>query len=235
MMKRETAAELMDDPDLDRRTHFSALRGLGRVNRWTGGAALAWRPVKDLARRRSLDRLRILDVATGGADIPLQMLKYARRSGIELEIDACDVSPKAIEFAAERCHRAGEFLRLLALDVLSEDIDERYDVVMCSQFLHHLNDQQTALVLGKMRNAATHRVVTVDLARSRWNWFKVWIATRSLTRSKIVHVDGLRSIRAAYTVSEIEAIAREIGFANVEITQYWQCRFVLVGDSDAIQ
>lgn len=232
MKTRVLVPEWMDAPDLGREDHHSALRGLGRINHWTRNAALVWRHVAALARRLSRKRLRILDVATGGADVPLRMLQYARRLGIELEIHATDVSPQALEFAAANCDRAGVSLRLLTLDVLREEIDERYDLVMCSQFLHHLTDDQTAFALRNMAGAAVHRVVAVDLVRSRWNWWQVWLATRALSRSKIVHFDGPQSIRAAYTVREMATLAREIGFVDFAITRHWPCRFVLVGDLD---
>jgi hypothetical protein len=100
---------------------------------------------------------------------------------------------------------------------------------MCSQFLHHLTLEQAVLVLAKMAEAAVHRVVAVDLIRSRLNWVQVWLATRLLSRSRVVHFDGPQSVRAAFTRPEMHVITSRIGFAHVDITSHWPCRFVLVG------
>ncbi|MBI2481042.1 MAG: nucleotide-binding protein, partial [Planctomycetia bacterium] len=117
-------------------------------------------------------------------------------------------------------------------DILRDDIPEQYDVVMCSQFLHHLTNEDAQAVLRRMKSAATKRVVVVDLERSRANWLQVWFATRVLSRSKVVHFDGPQSVRAAFTVAEFKTLADSIGFASVEIRRKWPCRFVMVGEID---
>jgi 2-polyprenyl-3-methyl-5-hydroxy-6-metoxy-1,4-benzoquinol methylase len=232
MKTRLLVPELMDDLALDSSEHFQALRGLQRINRWTQNASLAWRPLKDLARQLGKSSLRVLDIATGGADIPIQLWQRAQRVGLELQMDATDVSSQALEFAAGNCKRAGAPLILHELDVLKHSINERYDVVMCSQFLHHLTGEQAELVLGKMKTAATHRVLAVDLVRSKVNWLQVWFATRMLSRSKIVHFDGPQSIRASFTIEEMKAIAGRVGFPKVSIQPNWPCRFVLIGEAN---
>ena len=230
MKTRVLVPELMDDPALDRTAHFRALAGLQRINRWTRNASLAWRQVKRLAKRHGLERIRILDVATGAADIPIELFARAEAAGLTLDIEACDVSQQALELAKANCDRAGASVGLLPLDILNEPITAAYDIVLCSQFLHHLTDQQTEGVLNKMAEAATQQVIAVDLVRSHLNWWQVWLATRILSRSTIVHFDGPQSVRAAFTLDEVKAIADRVGFARFSVTSHWPCRFTLVGD-----
>lgn len=233
MKTRVLVPELMDDPDLDRAAHFRALAGLQRINRWTHNASLAWRQVERLAKQRGLDRIRVLDIATGAADIPIKLLSRAEAAGLTLDIEACDISKEALELAEANCDRVDASIRLLTLDVLNEPITAEYDVVLCSQFLHHLTDRQTEGVLGKMATAATYRVIVVDLVRSQLNWWQVWLATRVLSRSSVVHFDGPQSVRAAFTVKEMKMIAERVGFARFSITSHWPCRFTLVGDTSS--
>ena len=230
MKSRRLVPELMDNPELDACHHRDALRGLERINRCTGNGLVAWRPIRELARRLERDRLRLLDVATGAADIPIELSRRARTEGLALEIDACDVSQRALEVAEQNCARAGTRINLFTLDVVEQTIGKQYDLIMCSQFLHHLTVEQTESVLLKMASAARHRVVVIDLARTRWNWLQVVIATRVLSRSKVVHFDGPQSVRAAYTFAEIRAIASRVGFVSFSIESRWPCRFVLIGD-----
>lgn len=221
--------ELMDDPGLDPVEHVRALRGLQRINAWTRNASLAWRPIWQLAQTRDSRPLRVLDVATGAADIPIGLWQRAAARGVELEIDACDISGTALDYAAANCARAQARVRLFRHDILQQDIAERYDVVVCSQFLHHLTNEQAAEVLARMASAATHRVVVVDLVRSPLNWLQVWFATRMLTRSKVVHFDGPQSIRAAFTADELGTLATPCQFRALTIETRWPCRMMLVG------
>ena len=184
MKTRYVIPELMDDPELAREDHFHALRGLRRINAWTGTASLLWRAIVQLAKTNDLRPLRVLDVATGAGDIPIELCKRAAREHVDIDIEACDVSEQALEFAEEQCHRAGASVRFFQHDVIQRKIPFTYDVVMCSQFLHHLTKQQAEDVLRTMMEAAEHRVFVVDLVRSRFNWLQVWLATRSLTKSK---------------------------------------------------
>jgi 2-polyprenyl-3-methyl-5-hydroxy-6-metoxy-1,4-benzoquinol methylase len=232
MQTRTLIPEQMDDPNLDRDEHVRALRGLRRINAWTRNASLAWQHVSKAARESSDRPLRVLYIATGAADIPIALLKMGASRGVKLSIDACDVSDLAIAFAAEKCSVAKVAVRLFRHDILRDEIPDQYDVVMCSQFLHHLTDEDAELVLHKMKSAAAKRVVVVDLERGFVNWCQVWFATRVLTRSKVVHLDGPQSIRAAFSVAEINRIAQEVGFAQFAIRRKWPCRFVLVGETD---
>jgi flavin-dependent dehydrogenase/2-polyprenyl-3-methyl-5-hydroxy-6-metoxy-1,4-benzoquinol methylase len=232
MRTRVLIPERMDDPELDRDEHARALRGLQRINAWTGNAALVWKHISNTAREIGARPLRVLDIATGSADVPIALLGMSASHGVKVEIDACDFSAQAIAIAAEKCAAANAAVRLFRHDIVRDEIADRYDVVMCSQFLHHLTNEQVAVVLRKMKSAAARRVVVVDLERSAANWLQVWIATRVLTRSKVVHFDGPQSVRAAFTIDEFNRIAKEIGFASFEIRRKWPCRFVFVGETD---
>lgn len=229
LKSRHLLPEQMDDPHLDRARHFQALEGLARINRWTGNASLSYRPLRELAQTMGRDRLRVLDIGTGAGDVPIALCRQAARDGISLEIDACDVSPQAIDFAKQNLRRANVSVKLFPLDVLNEEIPGRYDAVMCSTFLHHFTDSQAVEILRKMRTAAELCVIVVDLVRSPLNWGQVWLATRILSRSQVVHSDGPQSIRAAFTLSEIQRLAEDAGLEDIRLHRSWPCRFVLVG------
>ena len=233
MRTRVLIPERMDDPELDRDEHLKALRGLSRINAWTANASLVWKHLSRTARGSSSRPLRVLDIATGAADIPIALFRASLSQGVKLEIDACDISDRAIVFATQSCAAANAAVRLFRHDILRDEIPKQYDVVMCSTFLHHLTDDDVIAVLRKMKSAATSCVIAVDLERSFANWLQVWFATRVLSRSKVVHFDGPQSVRAAFTVAEFTALAQQVGFANFKIRKKWPCRFVFVGETNA--
>ena len=55
-----------------------------------------------------------------------------------------------------------------------------------------------------------------------------WLGTRLLTRSPVVHVDSLRSVRAAFTRDEAAALATRAGLTSWRLTMHWPCRWRLV-------
>src|SRR5262245_66581493 len=89
--------EVMDQPDLDRERHWHALRGLERINRFSGSAGILWPALWDLGRKLGRP-LRVLDVASGGGDVPPRLWQRASRQGLEMHSEGCDLRPAAVAF-----------------------------------------------------------------------------------------------------------------------------------------
>jgi hypothetical protein len=73
-------------------------------------------------------------------------------------------------------------------------------------------------------------VIVSDLDRSRLGLLLAWLGTRLLTRSPVVHVDSLRSVRAAFTRDEAAALATRAGLTSWRLTMHWPCRWRLVAE-----
>lgn len=224
----------MDDPALDPAEHAAALRGLARLNWISGSAGVLWRPIAALSRRRRGGPLRVLDVATGGGDVPVALWRLARANGCLLTIDGCDRSATAVANARERAQRLGAPIRFMQLDVLNEDLPAGYDVVMSSLFFHHLTEPQIERVLAGMASASRELVLINDLVRSAWTWCAVWLGSRALTRSRVVRIDSLRSVRAALTLPELRAVAARAGLASADLRWQWPCRALLTWSRHAV-
>src|SRR4051812_24841988 len=165
LRRRQREPEVMDQPDLDADRHRHALRGLGRINRWSASARILWPALRDLARRTAAP-LRVLDVATGGGDIPIRLWQLAYRAGLALDLAACDISPTALDYARANAARAGAAVEFFHCDVLHEALPRRYDAVISSLFLHHLDDAEAVELLRRAASAADRCVLVNDLRRN---------------------------------------------------------------------
>lgn len=226
LVVRSQESELMDDPELDPAVHQHALRGLRRLNMASRSAEIVWRPI--LATARRLGRpVSVLDVATGSGDVPIAVAKRAAQVGIGCELVACDKSVIALEYARRSATEAGVNVSFFQADARTLDGHETYDVVMSSLFLHHLTDGQSEELLRRMGRLARHLVLISDLRRCRRGLILAHAAARLLTRSYVVHVDGPRSVRAAYTMREVQVIAKRAGLTTARVERRWPCRFLL--------
>ncbi len=222
-MPRVRVPELMDDPNLAADAHRQALAGLARINALTRSANLLWPTIRDLAN----GKLTVLDIATGSGDIPLQLWKWAKRCDLPLAVSGCDFSPTAIETARAKASVAGASIEYFLHDVLREPLPTDYDVVTCSLFLHHLDPPDVVELLRKMMLAVKTMVIVTDLVRSRTSYSLVWIASHLLSRSPIVRFDGPVSVRAAYTILEMKAMAAEAGMTGAIVENCFPCRMRL--------
>jgi 2-polyprenyl-3-methyl-5-hydroxy-6-metoxy-1,4-benzoquinol methylase len=226
LSQRRLQPEIMDQPGLDPGQHRQALHGLRRINFWSGSAGILWRPLSVLAREVAPRPLRVLDLASGGGDVPIRLWHKARRAGLNLSLEGCDVSPVAVEFATEQARQRGAGIRFFVADTLSDSFSVGYDVIVNSLFLHHLREEVAVSLLRKAGQAAP-AVLVNDLRRSWTGLLAARVVTRLLSLSHVVHVDGPRSVEGAYTMEEVRHLAECAGLHGATIQPRWPYRFLL--------
>jgi SAM-dependent methyltransferase len=214
---RRPEPEIMDQPGLELHEHHRALAALGRVNWLSRTAALLARELSAFQARHRKPSLRILDLACGGGDVVHQL---ARRHP-EWHLAGCDLSPTAVAYA----RRAGG--NFFVQDLLAVPIPSGYDALICTLFVHHLDDQQTLTFFQRLKESDAHLLLISDLERCRAGLWSAYGITRLLTRSPVVHYDGPVSVRAAYTLPEIARLARLAGLHGVRLRRVWPFRWLL--------
>jgi len=216
----------MEDPALEVDRHNLALRGLARINRWSGSVRIVWPAIRDLIMK--LDRpVRVLDVACGGGDVAIGIWHRAQQIGKQLYVAGCDRSEDALAYARQRATLENADVNFFPLNILTTPLPEDYDVVMTSLFLHHLADPEAIDFLHGAKQAARKMVLIYDLLRHRRGLILAYIGTHLLSSSDIVHVDGPLSVRAAYTLDEVRKLAGAAGLNGATVNRRWPCRFLL--------
>jgi 2-polyprenyl-3-methyl-5-hydroxy-6-metoxy-1,4-benzoquinol methylase len=192
----------------------------------SASARILWPPLARLSRE-SRPPIRVLDIATGGGDIPIALWQRAQRQRLPIEIAACDLSSRAIEFARQKAGRSGANVEFFQSDVLAAPLPEGFDAIICSLFLHHLADDDTVDLLRRMASASRQLMAVNDLRRSTAGLLLAYAASKALTRSDVVRVDAPLSVRAAFTISEAKALAVRAGLSNCTVKPRWPQRFLL--------
>jgi len=233
LRQRHLQPEWMDRPDLDEGRHRAALRGLERINRWSGSARILWPALAALARRLAPRPARVLDVATGAGDVLRGLWRRGRRAGLALALEGCDVSPTALGHARRQAEEEQADLRFFPHDVLRDALPAGYDAIISSLFLHHLTEEQAVQLLRGMADAAGSLVLVNDLRRGRAGYLLAYLGTRLLSRSEVVHFDGPRSVEGAFTLAEARALAATAGLGGATVSWRWPCRFLLTWQRSA--
>lgn len=225
LSRRNRKPEIMDQPGLDPARHQHALRGLARINFFSGSVGLLWPAIRALARETQ--PVRVLDIATGAGDVPVGLWRKARRAGLAMHVEGWDISATALEFARVRAERCQANVTFHQHDAIADDIPSGFDVIVSSLFLHHLEEEQAVKLLRRMGEATRRLVLVNDLARGVPGFLLAHLATRMLTLSDVVHVDGPRSVEAAFTPAEALALAERAGLHGATLARRWPCRFLL--------
>ena len=217
----------MDQPGLDSTQHEQALHGLARINWISLSDGILWKPIRRLAEEKRNQPLRVLDIATGGGDVPIRLHRRAVRAGLPITFAGVDFSATAVEYARQQARIGNDAVDFFQLDALNLPLPADHDVIISSLFLHHLDADQAVDLLRRMGQAARSMVLINDLVRSRMGYLLAYFGTRLLSRSKVVHFDGPQSVRAAFTIAETRQMAEQAGLKDASISWQWPCRFLL--------
>ncbi|MDQ3127514.1 MAG: methyltransferase domain-containing protein [Chloroflexota bacterium] len=214
-------AELLDGPLDDPAALVANLRDLARLNRVSGGIGLSRRAVAALG-----DPATILDVGTGGADIPIALLVAAAHEGRRLAVTATDSRPEVLA-AARVARPAIDRIAGLALEIADGRglpyPDAAFDVAHASLVIHHLEPDEVVAFLRELRRVARTGIVVNDLVRGRLAWLGTWLVVRTLATGRYTRHDGPLSVRRAYGRAELlellgvaglRPVATIVGFAG---------------------
>ena len=217
MRRLADATELLDGPLDDRAALAGNLRDLRRINRLLGGTRLSQRAIQALIDGRP-GPTRLLDVGTGGADIPEALLGLSARDGSRLTVTAVDSRPEVLAAAVglRPGLAADHRLRLAVGDGRSIDAADRsFEVVHASMVLHHLEPGDALRMLREMRRVAIVGVVVNDLDRSRLAWLGAWLIGHLMTGNRLTRRDAPLSVRRAYTLAETRGLLVAAGLRPV--------------------
>lgn len=209
---RSGALELLDQSNLSVRELSISLRDVGRLNRWFGGTRAVVSEVGRISRERGLaGRVSVLDIGTGGADIPRALVRWGARHGITLDIVACDRHDQVVSLAAafSSGHESIAVLRADALEL--PFLPRSFDFVTCSLLIHHMADGEVISLLEKLRHLPRHALIACDLERSERGRAGAWLATRLICCGRLTRHDGPLSVLRSYTLEELSARSRRAG------------------------
>jgi len=216
---------------LDRLDHSlpqlrAALRDIKRTNRWLGGRRALLGALEPwlLAAERPLH---VLDVGTGGADLPRALLRRAKRLRREVVVTAIDREPLAAAIASTD-GTSSDRLRIVCADARRLPFEDRsFDVVTASLFLHHFEHRDAVELLRAFLRLARRAVVINDLRRHRIPWLFIWVASRLTLRHPMYVHDAPLSVLRGFTLAELARAARETGVRGFDLRRRLPYRLVL--------
>jgi ubiquinone/menaquinone biosynthesis C-methylase UbiE len=223
------AAELLDQAQHDVTELRHSLDQVAEVNALLGGRRAVWLALRPWLRAG--ETLRILDVGTGSADIPIDVVKRAARAQQQVHITATDVHPQMCAIAAGRTMRMRE-IRVEAADALSLPYeDDSFDIVLLSLTLHHFEQDAQVRALREARRVAGRAVIVNELERCRANWYGARLLAATRWRgNRLTRHDGPLSVLRAFTRPELEQLAHAAGLNILSLRRRFFFRLVMVAE-----
>jgi ubiquinone/menaquinone biosynthesis C-methylase UbiE len=224
-MDRVARREIIDDESAA--THRECrenFRDLAIINAWLGGIRSTLCEVD----RLTVTPRTILDVGTGGADVPLAVLDHLRARGAEATCVALDRSPRSLVVAAERAQGRADITLALGDAFALPFPDGSFDLVTCNLALHHFDPRDAVRALAEMGRVGRDVIVN-DLRRSTMGWLLASAVFPLFTRNRLTLHDGPLSVRRAYSPGEARSLAVEARWARVAVRTHFAARMTLTG------
>ena len=220
-MRRREAEELLDRAGHDPAELSANLWDIRTVNRFAGGVATVLRHLpgllSDIPRGRPVE---ILDLATGGGDIPLSLVAWANRQGRPLHLTVTDRSPQILA-EARRTLAGVPGVTFAVCDARTVPMPAHsFDIVLCSLSLHHFAPEDAVQVLREMDRLSRTGFILNDIRRSLAGYIAAWGASRVATRNRLTRHDMPLSVLRAYTPDELRALLRQAGMPDATVTTH---------------
>jgi len=205
---RRPSRELLDDPSLPDSEMRLSLADLDFVHRhWGASRALA----RYLGPRLGVPGrpASILDVGAGAASVARRLRARLDGLGGQVRVTALDLQWRHL--ASGRRSPGRDPVTLVAADVFRLPFPDRaFDFAVSTLFFHHFSPDENRAILAELLRVARIGFAVLDLRRHRVPLALVAVAGRAFFRSRVSMLDGVASVRQAYTAAEAQAIARSV-------------------------
>lgn len=229
MAERSREHEILDDHEPDQETTDKIYRFLAGANRYLWGTSATLARFETFSRHWAPgSRIRILDVASGAADIPRALVAWGRARGFDVHVTALDLSTRAL-VSARRFGAPDSHLHLVCGDVTRLPFPDRsFDYVTCALFFHHLGDDQIVTALRAFDALAARGIVVNDLVRDPRAW--LWTTVFTLPFHPILRHDGPLSVKRALRPHELQRLGAQAGLPWLSVTRHFGHRMTLAGE-----
>lgn len=221
-MQRDYSAsepELMDLPDQDETVLRRDLENIARLNQTFG----AKRAVEKIFNQMTegLERLVMIDLACGYGDHGRNLIRLGQERRRDVTVIAVDFQFQTLRLAREAT-LAGQKMFFVQADARQLPFrPQATDLALCSLALHHFAERDAFTVLREMRRVARRGAACLDLVRSRFAAFCIWLLTTFIMRDPMTRHDARLSIRRAFSHEEMHALAREAEWPGLKQSKFF--------------
>jgi len=197
--------EIMDDPACSREGLNRTYRAFGRMNRMLSQWGRIYRDDIRPFVLKSKRTVTILDIGTGGGDLPRYLSHLAQQDNLSLQITAIDPDERAIRFAKANTDAQNiEYMQAGSGKMAGNE--ERFDFVISNHLLHHLAENDILRLCRDAQRLALRKVIFNDIERGDLAWILFSAAAPLLYPNTFIPTDGPLSIRRSFTKNELQKL-----------------------------
>ena len=228
---RSNEKELLDETNIQQDLLFKNLRELDILNRTTAGHSITLKGIKLLVTDHA-KIYHIVDLGCGSGDSLRAIADWARKNNFNVQLTGVDMNVDVIEYLKKHCRTYPEISGITTDYQEFLDRNTSVDIVHCSLFCHHLNDDEMINLFTYFNEKVTTGFVINDLQRNWMAYYSAWFFTRLLNGTILAKNDGPVSVLRAFKVSELKHLLQKANIKNYIIQKKRLFRILIVGKTD---
>jgi 2-polyprenyl-3-methyl-5-hydroxy-6-metoxy-1,4-benzoquinol methylase len=223
---RSTAAEIMDDFDMEGEVLKETLQKIAQINRLLGGNRITVDGVLSLIKEIPPGRqVSIADMGCGNGDMLRELADVAKKRKLNFRLTGIDANAATIAFAKDL---SGSYpdIQYYCHDIMDPEFSkERYDIILGTLTLHHFTESAIISLLTRFRQQARIGIVINDLQRSALAYRLFGLLCTLFNWNSMVRTDGRVSILRGFKKSELKHLSSLLQIDRYSLEWKWAFRY----------
>lgn len=221
--RRIDIPEKMDAPGVPLSELARAHKELRIINKLLGGYSLLIESLDEVDHEEHIRS--VIDIGCGSGDNLRVLAEHFKRMKRRVSFTGIDINPDAIDLAKSYSRRFPE------ITYHSGDVWQPFgnaDVVTCSLFCHHFNDEMIVKLINQLILSANKAVVINDLHRHWFAYHSINLLTKLFSGSDLVRHDAPLSVARSFSRKDWDAILSQCNFRRYTLKWKWAWRWQLI-------
>jgi ubiquinone/menaquinone biosynthesis C-methylase UbiE len=230
---REDAPELLDEGEGSLVDVRISLDEMCRINQVFGGIRALNRYLKPQLRKAK-QTVCLVDIGAGSGQMALELVQWAERQRIELEIYPLDFSERHLSIAQENI-QARPHIHLIEANALALPFPpSQIDYFISCLFIHHLSPNELIKLLRESYQLARRGIIMSDIVRGHLHLAAFHLIQPIFARNFLTRHDAAVSIKRAYTPDELKMFAEAAGIKNARVHNHFPWRMTIEAYKDEL-
>ncbi|MEO0571681.1 MAG: methyltransferase domain-containing protein [Bacteroidota bacterium] len=224
---RSRAEELMDDPNLDKKSLEKAYVDINRCNTLLGGTALTIHAIKKIIKKHPKKSYTIYDMGCGDGHMLRKVAETFKEGDFTLHLTGIDQREDVLNIAADASH-SYENISFKKADILHLKESKSCDILLCTLTMHHFEEKDILKFVKKFSEITRLAVIINDLERSKLAYRLFQLFSLFFIQTHTAKVDGLISISKGFRKLELMQFAKSLKDVTHKIQWKWAFRYLWI-------
>lgn len=222
--RRSYQKELLDGDNIPFEDIARNMKELEIINRFLGGHRINVQGLQQLLPELRVSPVRICEIGSGGGDNLRALESWCRNNKIPASFTGIDINRNCIEYAKQASPPNFTYIEN---DYSKVSFDTKPDILFCSLFCHHFNNEEIVELIHWMNFNASLGFFINDLHRHPLAYYSIKLLTSFFSKSYLVKNDAPLSVLRGFKERELITCLEQAAVQQFSVEWKWAFRWLV--------